>query len=615
MTTAMAFLGLMAPQGTLEGLFGLPAWAVIATAVGILFAMSIGLMVLARYRRCPSNKVLVVYGSRTGGQAAKCVHGGSIFVMPVLQAYDYLDLEPIQIEVPLKGALSAENIRVNVPSYFTVAIGTSPEVMQNAAIRLLGLSTQDIKNQALDIIFGQLRQVIASMLIEAINKDRDVFLKNIQHSLEPELEKIGLVLINVNITDITDESGYIEALGRKAASEAIQQAEIDVALQTKKGAIGVAGADRDREIEVAQATKLREIGTKDAEREMSVKVAELAKERAIGEQRAMYERDAQVKEAEQQMRVQVARANAAAVAGEKDAERELAVKVAELSRDREIGEQRADFERQVQVREAERAMRIQVAKANADAVDGENNSRAQIAASEAGLKVKVAEAYALGETKQRQAEAEVLAAQYLAEALAAGANAKKIEAEQRAALEAPARAQKARIVVEAEAEAERQKIDAAARAAATVIEAEGQAKATYARLEAQARGELEMLAKKAEGLRQIVAGCGGAKEAFQLLMLEHLDHLADSSAKAIANIKFDKVTVWDSGNGSGKGGAAGFLSSLGQSIPPLLDVMKSVGGVDMPAYFGKLQGDSAASAPSSAGPSGPPASAGQAPRA
>jgi len=527
------------------------------------------------------------------------------FSYQLLQAYDYLDLEPIQIEVPLKGALSAENIRVNVPSYFTVAIGTSPEVMQNAAIRLLTLSTQEIKNQALDIIFGQLRQVIASMPIEAINKDRDVFLKNIQHSLEPELEKIGLVLINVNITDITDESGYIEALGRKAASEAIQQAEIDVAEQTKKGAIGVAAAERDREIEVAQATKLREIGTKDAEREMSVKVAELAKQRAIGEQKAMFERDAQVKESEQTMRVQVARANAAAVAGEKDAEREMAVRVAELARDREIGEQKADFERQVQVKEAERAMRIQVAKANADAVGGENESRAQVSNSEAQLKVAQAEAYALGETKQRQAEAEVLAAQYMAEATAAAANAKKIEAEQRAALEAPARAQKARIVVEAEAEAERQKIDAAARAAALVLQAEGEAKATYARLEAQARGELEMLAKKAEGLRQIVAGCGGAKEAFQLLMLEHLDHLADSSAKAIANIKFDKVTVWDSGAGAGKGGAAGFLSSLGQSIPPLLDVMKSVGGVEMPSYFGKLQGDAPDAPPTSPAAAGP----------
>ncbi len=561
-------------------------WVVVGAIAVLFFGASLLLMFVARYRRCPSNKILVIYGRVSKGEAARCLHGGGTFVMPLIQAYDYLDLEPIQIEVPLKGALSSENIRVNVPSYFTVAIGTAQGVMQNAAIRLLGLTTEAIKSQALDIIFGQLRQVIASMPIDAINKNRDEFLKNIQISLEPELEKIGLVLINVNITDITDESGYIEALGRKAASEAIRQAEIDVAEQTKKGAIGVAAAQRDQEIEVAQATKLREIGTKDAEREMAVKVAELGRARSVGEQKAGFEREAQVKDAEQQMRVQIAKANAMAVAGEKDAQREMAVRVAELAKAQAIGEQTAAFERESQVKEAERQMRIQVANANAEAVSGENLSKALIAASEAGLKVKQAESFALGETKQRQAQAEVFAAQYTAEAVAAEANGKKIEAEQRAQLEAPARAQKARIVVEAEAEAEKLKIEAAGRAAATVLQAEGDAKATYARLEAQARGEFEILARKAEGLRKLVDGCGGADKAFQLMMLEHLDHLADSSAKAIANIKFDKVTVWDPG--TGKGGASGFLASLGQSVPPLMNVMRSIGGVDLPEYLGKL---------------------------
>jgi flotillin len=588
MSTSLAAVALIQSEGSFQKILESPA-TIIAILLALLFGFSFMLMLITRYRRCPSNKILVIYGKVAKGESSRCLHGGGSFVWPLIQAYDYLDLEPIQIEVPLKGALSAENIRVNVPSYFTVAIGTQTGVMQNAAIRLLGLTTEQIKNQALDIIFGQLRQVIASMPIEAINKDRDVFLKNIQHSLEPELEKIGLVLINVNITDITDESGYIEALGRKAASEAIQQAEIDVAEQTKKGAIGVAAAERDREIEVAQATKLREIGTKDAEREMAVRVAELSKERTIGEQKASFEREAQVKSAERSMRVQVAKANAEAVAGEKDAEREMSVRVAELEKQKEIGQQTASFEREAQVRAAEREMRIQVAKANADAVSGENLSKAQIAASEAEFKVKQAESYALGETKQRQAQAEVLAAQYKAEAIAAESNAKKIEAEQRAQLEAPARAQKARIVVEAEAEADRVKIEAAAKATAIALQAEGEAKAMFAKLEAQARGEFEILARKAEGLKKVVDGCGGADRAFQLLMLEHLDHLADTSAKAIANIKFDKVTVWDSGNG--KGGAAGFLSSLGQSVPPLMNVMKSIGGVDMPEYLGKLAPD------------------------
>jgi flotillin len=522
-------LNLIALQASFED--GIPWFAVGALAI-LAFAASLGLVVVARYKRCPSNRILVIYGKVKRGESAKCLHGGGSFVWPLIQSYAFLDLEPIQIEVPLKGALSSENIRVNVPSFFTVAIGTDSTAMQNAAIRLLGLKIEDIKGQALDIIFGQLRQVIASMPIEAINRDRDGFLKSIQHNLEPELEKIGLVLINVNITDITDESGYIEALGRKAASEAIQQAEIDVAEQVKKGAIGVAAADRDREIEVSQAVKLKEIGTKDAEREMSVRVAELAKDRSVGEKRAEYERD-------------------------------------------------------VQIKEAERQKRIEMAKADATAVTGENASREQIADSEAKLKVAQADAYQIGETRHREAEAAVLAAQYAAQAKAAAENAKKVEAEQRAQIEAPARAAKARTVVDAEAEAEKLKIEAAGRAQARVLEAEGEAKAIYAKLEAQARGEFEILAKKGDGLARIVQGCGSADQAFQLMMLEHLDHLAETSAQAISNIKFDKVTVWDSGRADG-GGASGFISSLGGAVPPLMDVMRRIGGVQMPAYFGKM---------------------------
>src|SRR3954449_8404957 len=249
----------LAESGPLAGDIPWPLVAAVAAAV-VLFGML--MFVAKRYKRCPSNRVLVIYGKTSSGNAAKCVHGGAAFVIPLIQDFAYLSLEPIQIEVPLKGALSIENIRVNVPSVFTVAIGTDSETMQNAAIRLLNLGTQEIKEQARDIIFGQLRQVIASMRIEDINRDRDKFLHSIQSSLEPELRKIGMVLINVNITDITDESGYIEAIGRKAASQAVQQAKIAVAEQEKLGQIGMAEATREQQISVANAIKLREIGTR-----------------------------------------------------------------------------------------------------------------------------------------------------------------------------------------------------------------------------------------------------------------------------------------------------------------------------------------------------------------
>jgi flotillin len=500
----------------------LPWLAIIACAVVVLF-LSFATLLVTRFKRCPSNRVLVIFGKVGGGNTSRCIHGGAAFIMPMVQDHAFLSLEPMQIEVPLKGALSSENIRVNVPSVFTVAIGTDQEVMQNAAIRLLGLNCEEIRHQAEHIIFGQLRQVIASMRIEDINRHREQFLQNIQMSLEPELKKIGLVLINVNITDITDESGYIQAIGRKAASQAVQQALVDVAQQEKLGAIGVADAQRENAIQVASAHKLRDIGTREATREQAVRLAQLDKEQKIGEQTASFEREAQVKD-------------------------------------------------------AERAMRIALADANAKAVAGEAEAQAVVAHAQANLQVKQAESYQLGETRKRESEAAVQEAQNRALAKAALAQAERVEAERRAALEAPARAEKAKMIVDAEASAEK-----------TRIEAEGQAKAIFARLEAEAKGQYEILAKKGDGLRRIIEACGGAQQAFQLLMLEHLDKMVESSAQAISNIKFDKVVVWENGSNNGTGSnTSSFLHSLARTMPPMMQVLKDIGGVELPETLARF---------------------------
>ena len=107
---------------------------ILALLVGLAF-LTMLIVLKANYKRCSSNQVLVIFGRTTKGDAAKTVHGGAAFVWPLIQDYSYLSLEPIQIEIPLRGALSGENIRVNVPSVFTVAVGTQPDVMMNAAIR------------------------------------------------------------------------------------------------------------------------------------------------------------------------------------------------------------------------------------------------------------------------------------------------------------------------------------------------------------------------------------------------------------------------------------------------------------------------------------------------
>lgn len=225
----------------------LPILAIVGLFVFVMITT-----VLRRYKRCPSDRVLVVYG-KVGGGSAKCIHGGAAFIWPVFQDYAFLDLTPNSIEVNLTGALSKQNIRVDVPSRFTVGISTETGVMENAAERLLGLSKESIHDLAKDIIFGQLRLVVAMMDIEEINSNRDKFLANVASNVEAELKKIGLKLINVNVTDIKDESGYIEALGKEAASKAINDAKKMVAEKNRDGSIGEAEAVQDQRVKVADA--------------------------------------------------------------------------------------------------------------------------------------------------------------------------------------------------------------------------------------------------------------------------------------------------------------------------------------------------------------------------
>ena len=313
--------------------------------------------IVNRYRRCPSDKILVVYGQNSKNTSAKCVHGGGTFVWPVIQDYAYLSLTPISIDANLTNALSRQNIRIDVPCRFTVAISTDPGIMNNAAERLLGQTPAQIQDLARDILFGQLRLVIATMSIEEINSDRDKFLDSISSNVEVELKKIGLRLINVNVTDITDESGYIEALGKEAAAKAINEAKVSVAEQDKIGEIGKAEAIKETRIRTSEANAVAVKGENEA------KVAIANSEAYRREKEAEAQRVAVSAE-----KVQQAKALADAYAAEREAElaraeRERSTEYANVIVPQEIEKQRRIIEAEA---EAEK-LRVH-AKGEADAI-------------------------------------------------------------------------------------------------------------------------------------------------------------------------------------------------------------------------------------------------------
>lgn len=437
--------------------------------------------ILKRYKRCPSDKILVIYGktgkNKTGGvSSARCVHGGAAFIWPVFQSFSFLDLKPISIECNLTNALSKQNIRVDVPCRFTVGISTEPENMTNAAERLLGLSIENIQNIATDILFGQLRLVIATMDIEEINSDRDKFLANVSMNVEAELKKIGLKLINVNVTDIRDESGYIEALGKEAAAKAINDAKKSVAEQNRFGEIGKAEADRDKDIRIAETL---------------------------------------------------------------------------------------------------RDTRICTADANAKAVEGENNSKIAIAASDAIRREKEAESARIAIAAEKVQAAKALEEAYKSERDAEIARAEREKATQQANVVVPAQIEKEKAIIDAEAEAEKVR-----------RLAKGEADAIYAKMDAQARGMLEILSKQADGFNQLVAAAAGdPQKAVLMLIADKLPDLVKTQVEAVKGIKIDKVTVWD-GNGTkdGKTATSNFISGMMKSVPPLEELF-NMAGMSLPSYL------------------------------
>ncbi len=528
----------------------------IAALLVILFILVITF--ISRYKKCPPDQIMVVYGKTGKQRASRCIHGGAAFIWPVIQDYGFVSLRPMQLDVNLQNALCRQNIRINVPSVFTVGISTDESLMGNAANRLLGLRQESIADLAKDIILGQLRLVIASMTIEQINADRETFLRNVEENVADELNKIGLHLLNVNITDITDESGYIDAIGKRAAAEAINKARVDVAEEERKGGIGEAEARKVQRIAVSEAEAQAQTGEANADRERRVAVKQAEAAAQAGEA-----------EADKERRIAVKQAEAAALTGEANADRERRVAVKQAEAAAQAGEAEADKERRIAVKQAE-----------ATAIEGENISAINIAKSNAVRAEQEAAAYQAAEAAKRVAEAMIRKADFEAEQQAQAARAKMEEEKQRAETIVAAKIDKEQRIIEAEAEA-----------AKIETEAKGQAAAIFAKYDAEAKGNFEVLKAKGDGYRKIIESCGNdANAAAKMLLVEKLEEIVKLQTEAISNIKIDKVTVWDSPNGraDGKSSTAGFLSGMMQSLPPIHDVA-AMAGIDLPKYLGEMK--------------------------
>ncbi len=152
---------------------------------------------LKQYKRCPPNRVLVVYGKTGPEGGARCVHGSALLVLPLLQDYGWLALEPFRLEVSRQKTSSGRTIDDPLPRMFSVAIGTTPELMETAARRLLGLSEGEIKRHAEDVIVAQLDRLLDAIESGQLQPGTDAYYERLQSAIGAELAPLGLVLINV----------------------------------------------------------------------------------------------------------------------------------------------------------------------------------------------------------------------------------------------------------------------------------------------------------------------------------------------------------------------------------------------------------------------------------
>ena len=569
--------------------------SLIIVGVVVLVAIITIIGILSRYRKCKSDELLVVYG-KTGShkekvserdakgnlvdreveiKTAKVYHGGAAFVWPIIQGYEVMSMQPIQLNLVLKNALSAQNIRVTIPTTVTVAISQEPLIMQNAANRLLG-ADDDVKESLIsDIVYGQMRLVIASMTIEELNSDRDKFLAQARDNINTELNKLGLYLMNINISDIQDAAQYIDNLGKKEETKARAQSQADIAEEEKKGAIQIAQTTREKEIAIAAATKEQETIVAETNREKEVAIAKTTKEK-----------ETQLAEQHKEQQIAVA---------EQRKEREIGVATAQTEEASKVAEQ-----------EALRAAKIAEQQAYATAKEAEFTAKAEAAKAEAEQKATIEVSKAKGEAEKAKAEAERVAGTSKVEAQMAVA---KTEQERQVEVnEAIAKAEeaklKAEVIIPAEKAKEKAKIEAEAVKSVAILEAEAEAakilkaaeakaNATKMQLEAEAEGTKKKLLAEAEGKKASLMAEAEQKQAMEMapaLAVEHMiksgmhpeaivqyamtdrwKEVAEANAKVFEHIQLGNVTVYGDSNTAGQ-----FMANMAKNLAPSLEIARNL---------------------------------------
>ncbi len=521
--------------------FGLPI-----VVVGLLLAGLSTFVAFARnYRKCPPNKVLVVYGRKHADKGYRLINGGSAFVLPLFEDFTYIGLETFSVESSVSDTPNKDGVPVSVEATANIKVSSDPGRLDAAVERMLGKTQQEIHTMLKTTLDGLLRQIIGTLTVEDIVRNREKLAQEVLAGAQTELNKLGFQIDVFVVNKVDDKEGYIKALGAKRTAEVKRDAEI-------------AKAEADRESVVKSSAAKQEAET-----------ARLAADERI----AQSNRDLDLKKAAFKRETETAQAEADMAKALKDAEidREL--------RQRRVAAEEAETKAKIALAEQE-ALRKEKELVTTTIKPAEANSRASTITAEgnANAAIKQAEAIKI----QAEAEKQKLTLEGEGRAAADAARTRQMGEAEAAASEARGRA---------EAEATKAKL----LAEATATEARGKAdgEAIRARLLAEANG----LTAKNQALAQM------SDAARMIIILEHLpqiiDRVGEAGEKVVGSAfehigaglsRIDSIHIIDLGthqNGNSEDPVSRFAMNVPKTVFGVLAQAKAL-GLDVSSVLERL---------------------------
>lgn len=387
--------------------------AFLSVAIVIFILLMLLIVFVSKYQTAKPDEALIISGSYLGkknvhtdesNNKIKIVRGGGAFVLPVFQRSNRISLLSSKLDVSTPEVYTEQGVPVMCDGTSIIKIGSSVEEIATAAEQFLGKTTDELENEAREVLEGHLRSILGSMTVEEIYQNRDKFSQSVQEVASVDLAKMGLIIVSFTIKEVRDKNGYLDSLGKPRIAQVKRDAEIAEAEALKETRIKKAQAEKEsqaaelqRQTEIAESVKEKELKLATYKQEQDVAKAKADQAYNLESARAqqqVIEQEMQMKVVERQKQIELEEKEI--IRREKQYDSEVKKKA---DADRYAKEQEAQAQKVKEVTEAEaerfRVEALAEAQASQTRLAGQAEAEAILAKgkAEAEAKQKIADAF------------------------------------------------------------------------------------------------------------------------------------------------------------------------------------------------------------------------------